>query len=164
MERAAVTNLGIRAAALLMSVLGRELSVRSYPVGPPIRDAAHVALLERLRTGISPAWRWRYEVPVAGVGDQRSYDAVLESDGARIAVEAETRLRDVQALLRRLELKLRDGGVTRLIVVVRDTRTNRAALRAADVVVRAAYPLASRRVIAALRRGRDPGANGIVVV
>ena len=101
---------------------------------------------------------------MAGVGDQRSYDAVLESDGARIAVEAETRLRDVQALLRRLELKLRDGDVTRLIVVVRDTRTNRAALRAADVVVRAAYPLASRRVIAALRRGRDPGANGIVVV
>ena len=100
-ERAAAPKLSFVDASRMLSVVGRELAVRAYPVGPPIRDAAHVALLERLRARVSPAFRWRTEVPVA-LGDARAFDVCLEGAGVRIGVEAETRLRDLQALQRRI--------------------------------------------------------------
>ncbi|MFN2483637.1 MAG: hypothetical protein ABR509_01690 [Candidatus Limnocylindria bacterium] len=140
------------------------MSVRTFPAGPPLRDAAHVALLRRLRERVSPMWRWRAEVPVGGFGDERAFDVVLERDGMRVAIEAETRLRDVQALARRLALKLRDGRVDRLIVVVSGTRTNRLGLRNAEPVMREGFPAGSRTVLAALSAGRDPGRNGILLL
>jgi hypothetical protein len=51
-----------------------------------------------------------------------------------------------------------------MVLVLADTRTNRAALVAADETLRSAFPLARREVIASLRVGRAPSANGIVLV
>ena len=163
-ERGARPTLSLMSAARLMSVLGRELTVRSYPAGPPIRDAAHVSLLRRLKERVSPQLRWRLEVPVADSGDARAFDAVLEARGVRIAIEAETRVRDVQALLRRVQLKLRDGRVDRLVVVVRATRANRAAIEVAAPLLRDALPAGSRACLRALAHAEDPGANGLLFV
>ena len=49
----------------------------------------------------------------------------------RRPAEAETVLDDVQALERRLALKVRDGGVDGVILVIADTARNRRALAAA---------------------------------
>ena len=46
-------------------------------------------------------------------------------DGRRAGCECEQRIGDIQALERRLALKLRDGAVDVLILVVADTAGNR---------------------------------------
>lgn len=79
-------------------------------------------------------------------------------------VEAETRLADGQALERRIALKIRDGGPGHVLLLVADTRSNRHALAALRGGLRATFPLEGRSVLAAVRDGRDPGANGVVVL
>lgn len=151
--------------ARLFAVVGMDLSVRAYPAGPPIRDAGHVRLIGRFRERISSGgWVWRSEVPVAGLGDLRAWDGQLVDSGLTIATEMETRLRDVQATQRRLELKRRDGTVDRVLLVVADTRTNRAAMEAAADLLSAAYPVAPRAALAALAAGRDPGGDALIVL
>ena len=81
-----------------------------------------------------------------------------------VMIEAFTRLADAQAQFRAILLKARDLRMERVVIVIADTRANRAALATAQEVVAANFPLATRTVIAALRAGRDPGANGIVVM
>ncbi len=78
--------------------------------------------------------------------------------------DAEARLGDVQALLRRTALKRRDGGVARLILLVADTRHNRAVLRAAAAEFAAAFPADPRQAHACLRKGIDPGADALILV
>ena len=79
-------------------------------------------------------------------------------------MEAETRIRDVQALQRRIEGKRRDSGIDRVIPVVADTRTNRAALRAAGDVLAGSYPVPAPDALAALAAGRDPGGDAIILM
>jgi hypothetical protein len=80
------------------------------------------------------------------------------------AVEAETRPRDVQALDRKLAMKLRDGGADWLILLLADTRHNRAVLRGAGASLAAKFPLNGRRVLELLGAGVDPGGNAIVIL
>jgi len=89
---------------------------------------------------------------------------VLGLDPAEVPVEAEARLRDLQALDRRCALKLRDSGFDRLILLVSDTANNRRMLEAYREDLRASFPLDTRAVLADLRRGRTPAAGGIVVL
>ena len=146
------------------AVVGLELSVRAYPAGSPIRDAAHVRLIGRFRERVSSAgWFWRAEVPVAAHGDQRAWDGQLTGFGLAIATEMETRLHDIQALQRRINLKRRDG-VDRVLLVVADTRANRDAIAAAADVLSAAYPMSARVALAALAAGKDPGGDALIVL
>lgn len=151
--------------ARLFAVIGMDLSVRAYPAGPPIRDAGHVRLTGQFRARISPGgWMWRSEVPVAGPGDLRAWDGQLVRSGITIATEMETRLRDVQAMQRRIELKRRDGAVDHVLLVVADTRANRAVIKAAADVLSAAYAVSARAALAAVVAGRDPGGDALVVL
>lgn len=129
-ERGRVLSVSVLAVARLGAAVGLELSGRFFPSGQPIRDAAHLALLAKLRTHVSDALRWATEVPLRRPGDQRAWDALIIAAAFSIGVECETRLHDVQALLRRLALKKRDGEVTRLVLVLADTRWNRAVVNA----------------------------------
>src|SRR5437879_4151285 len=63
--------------AVTAAVLGLDLPLRTFSAGEPIRDAAQVALLGRLRTMLGPELRWRTEVPLAIPGDRRAWDAVI---------------------------------------------------------------------------------------
>lgn len=151
--------------ARLCAVVGMDLSVRAYPAGAPIRDAGHVRLIGRFRERISSGgWVWRSEVPVAGLGDLRAWDGQLVGSGMTIATEMETRLRDVQATQRRIELKRRDGAVDHVLLVVADTRANHAAIEAAADLLSAAYPVSPRAALAAIVAGRDPGGDALVVL
>jgi len=162
-------DLSIVRASQVLETLGLELSARSYPVGAPVRDAGQVALLARLRRRVHPDLAWREEVPVvempaAGFIDRRAWDVGMDGPGIRVRVDAETRVGDVQALERRLALKQRDGGEGCVILLLADTRHHRSLLVAAGAGLRAAFPVPQRSALAALRAGRSPGGNALVLL
>ncbi len=161
-----VGNANLRELATVAAIVGLDLVVRLFPGGAPVRDVAHVRLLQRLRAAVAPgaATNWQTEVPMPGPGDQRAVDAVAFVGDTRIGFELETRLTDAQATTRRSALKQRDAGLDRMILVLADTRANRDALAVAAPTLGAAFPLQTRAVVAALRAGHAPGANGIIVV
>lgn len=161
-ERNRITDLRLEDLGAIAAIVGLDLSLRAFPGGDPIRDVAHARLLERLRRELHPSLRWRTEVPLPGPGEQRAWDAVIGRDGWRVGVEAETAIRDVQGLERRLEVKRRDGAVDHLVLLVADTRRNRDAIRDAPAAFRS-LPLGSRDVLASIRMGREPAGSGIVI-
>ena len=145
------------------AALGLRLVVKAYPEGSPVRDAGQLRLLTRFRVAISDRFEWRTEVPVGGRGDLRAWDVVLDGP-AVIGVDAETRLHDVQALQRRCELKWRDSRLSLIVLVVARTRHNRAVLREHRGALASTFPLDSGAILAALRAGEAPDANGIVLI
>src|SRR5215207_1996834 len=163
-ERAASPEASLIVLARLASVVGLKPSLRFYPDGDPIRDVAHVRLLERLHGRLHPDLRWRTEVPLLIPGDLRAWDATIVGAGFGVGVEAETRLRDLQAAARRTNLKQRDGELDHVILLVADTRANRLALRLGAADLGTAFPVAQRDCLRALREGRDPGGSAIIVL
>lgn len=162
-ERGRLAEIGLRRASAITAILGGDLSVRIYPGGPPLRDAGHVALLARFESRLAATWRIRHEAPMPQAADPRAWDLRLDGPTS-IGVEAETRPRDLQKLERSMNLKQRDSGVLRMVLLVSGTRHNRELLRATLPVLRPTFPLSTSEVLRALAEGRDPGANGLVVL
>jgi transcriptional regulator with XRE-family HTH domain len=162
-ERGRVASAGVDVLARHCAALGLRLSLRVYPDGDAVRDAAQLRLLGRLRAEVHGSCGWRTEVPVAGAGDLRAWDAVLSGPGT-VAVDAETRLHDIQHVQRRSELKWRDSGLDRLVLLVAATNHNRAVIREHREALRSTFPADTAEVMAALRRGRLPPRNGIVIL
>ena len=163
-ERGLSRDLSIDMAVRLFAVLGMELAVRAYPTGDPIRDAVHAALLERLHALCHRSIIWRTEVPFPLTNDLRAWDATAVCTGFRAGIEAETRIRDVQALDRRLALKERDGGMDRMILLVLDSRSNRTALRASGTQLYSHFPIPGDRALELIGAGVDPGGNAIILL
>jgi transcriptional regulator with XRE-family HTH domain len=161
-ERGRASGVSVHDLSRLLSIVGLDLSARAYPAGDPLRDVAHERLLERFLAHVGPPLAWRREVPLPGQGDPRAWDAVIHGYGDQTAVEAETRLTDLQSLLRRLQLKLRDGGMARLILLAADTHANRTAVRAGESSMTTVLPLAGRPVLEPVAAGRHPPASGYV--
>ena len=57
---------------LVAAALRLDVPLRTFPAGEPIRDAAQLALLAKLRVLLSPALRWRTEVPLNIPADRRA--------------------------------------------------------------------------------------------
>jgi hypothetical protein len=150
--------------ARIASVVGLDLSLRTYPNGSPFRDKAHLALIQRLRERLSPELSVRTEVPLPVPGDLRAWDLVILGAGEPIGVEAETRLIDLQALARRMALKMRDGGIGRVILLVSASRGNRLAVRLAAAALLASYPIAGRMALNAVAQGKDPGGSSLILI
>lgn len=146
--------------------VGLDLGIRAYPGGDPMLDVAQVRLLSRLRERLGPGWDWAFEVALPTLGDLRAWDAVAtcRATGVLVHVEAETRLEDIQALLRRFSLKCRDGGANRMVLLVADTRHNRDVVRAAEAALHDAFPAELRRALPSLADGRDPGADLLLLI
>ncbi len=164
-ERGQVPTVGLRTLVTVATMVGLKLSIKAYPAGAPIRDQAQVELLRRIRVRLGSAWTWRYEVPI-GPNDLRAWDAQAthRASGAIIMIEAETRIRDIQALLRRFQLKRAAAGEVRMLMVVSDTHANREALAAARDVVDAQFPCTMRAALGALAAGKAPDADAVVVL
>ena len=145
-------------------VLGLDLPLRPFPSGDPVRDAPQIGLRGKLRGHLAVTLGWRTEVPVAGSGDRRAWDAVILGPGWRVPVEAETRIRDVQACTRRLALKRRDDGADVVILLVADTRHNRRAVRLIAPDLALDFPLGGREALAALAAGEKPAGSAIVLL
>jgi transcriptional regulator with XRE-family HTH domain len=156
-ERGVTTRVNLITWATLLAVVGLDLSARAYPHGTAHRDSVHAALLETLHERLPTGALWATEVPLPNPGDLRSWDAITRVGRLRIGIEAETRARDGQELQRRLALKRRDGAVDRLILLLADTRSNRAFMREFARGLTADFPVSGRYALAALARGADPG-------
>jgi len=89
---------------------------------------------------------------------------VIRTASTVVMIEAFTRLADAQAQLRAVQAKARDMGIGRVVLVIAATHANRNGLDMAADVVAADFPLGTRAVLSALGAGRDPGANGIVLL
>jgi transcriptional regulator with XRE-family HTH domain len=163
-ERGVLPNVTLAQLCLACTAVGKKLVVRAYPDGEPVRDAAQLALLGRLRSELPPSVGWRTEVPLPRPGDLRAWDAVIRVAGGELAVEAETRLTDIQALERRIGLKMRDSQIDRVILLVNESATNRRVVRTHREDLRAMFPLERREVMAALRSGACPAENGLVLL
>ncbi len=163
-ERGLTGSLSIEQASVLLAAVGLDLSVRAYPGGEPLRDAAHVALIARFRAEVHRSLRVLTEVPFPAPGDRRAWDVVVVGRDWRHGAEAETRPRDRQALERRVSLKLRDGDVSSMSLLLLDSRHNRDFVRAHGEVLAERFPIPGRRTLELLRAGVDPGGNSIILL
>jgi transcriptional regulator with XRE-family HTH domain len=162
LERGEVASPGFVEVAAAYAVVGLDLSVRSYPSGDAHRDRGHAQLLERLRVRLPAGVGWRLEVPFPQHGDLRAWDAVIRLESLLVAVEAETRLRDSQEVQRRLNRKRADGRADRLILLVADTRSNRAFLRSVGDAFMESFPIPGPIALRRLEQGLDPGGDAII--
>lgn len=165
LERGGLEDIGTMQLARYCAAVGLDFPIRAFPGGAPLRDIGQVRLLERFFEAIGDDWRIRTEVPInADPLDRRAVDALLIGPGRRVGVEGITRLSDSQAQSRATLLKQEALGVGTMVLVLNATRHNRFALADAGAPLRAAFPLSTRAVLGALRRGEQPSANGIVLI
>ncbi len=161
-ERALVPSLTLEQAARLGLAVGLDLSAKYYPSGDPIRDAAHVALIERLRVRLHSSLVLLTEVPLPIAGDRRAWDAVIKGLDWHLPVEAETRPRDMQALDRRIALNLRDSGFDQVLLLLLDSAANRRLVGSGALPGR--FVVRGRSALARLAEGRDPGGSAVVLL
>lgn len=154
---------------LLGTTLELDVRLRTYPGPDAPVDGPQLRLLERLRARLPPRVTMLREVPLPLVGDQRAWDAVLgelvDRSGhaaEKLPVDAETRLIDQQAQIRRLQLKLRDSGFGNVLLLLADTRRNREAVAVAARLIAADFPVPARQALARLAEGVHPGGSAIV--
>lgn len=113
----------VERVAELASILGMEIGLNLHPIGDPIRDKGQQALIRRLRAILAPAWRVSHEAVLSISGDGRAWDLLLTVARHSVGVECETRIRDIQAIVRRTHLRERDGGTDRILIVPTARRT-----------------------------------------
>ena len=163
-ERGLVASARLDDLVVFGAAVGLKVWITTFPAERAIHDAPQLALLRRFRARIGDGWHWTYEAIVPIQRDQRAADAVIRNTSAVVMIEAFTRLADGQAQLRAVRIKARDMGLDRGILVIAATHANRRALALASDVVAADFPLGTRAVLTALAAGRDPGANGLVLL
>ena len=163
-ERNEIDGVSVRNLALACAAVGLVLSARAYPASDPVRDAPQLRLLARFHARLPDAVPWQTEAPLPIPGDLRALDGFTRLRERSIGVEAETRLTDVQAVARKVQLKKRDARLDLIILLVSDTQANREVLALHRESLRAAFPLDTRAVMAALAAGDPPPADGIVVL
>jgi transcriptional regulator with XRE-family HTH domain len=147
------------------AIVGLDVPIRAHPAGSPLRDAAQLKLLARARAAINGQWQWHTEVPVSrDPADRRAIDAVLHGTAGRIGLEAISRLTDAQAQIRAAALKQQAAQLDRMVLVMPDTRHNRAAVADASPSLSGAFPASPGEVGRALRAGQLPPSNGILFV
>lgn len=163
-ELAHAHGITLRAAFEIAAVVGLDISVRTYAAGDPIRDVAQVRLLERLHRQLASTIGWETEVPLPSMGDQRAWDGMLRIGPERWGVEAETRIGDLQARARSLQLKRRDGGVDGVILLLGDSRHHRSLVKDHPMLFEGLCPVPGQDALEALRAGRPPRGDALILL
>lgn len=164
LEHARVVGASLDIYCRAFALLGSRVAIQVYPEGTPLRDAAHAALLERFRRRLPPPVRLLTERPVGIAGDSRAWDATIVGLDRPVRVEAETRLRDLQAVDRRIALKEDTDRATVVLLVLADTENNRRVIREHRRLLEGRYPVTPRSVLTDLRSARAPRGNGILLI
>jgi hypothetical protein len=145
-------------------MLGLELSAGLHPMGEPVRDKGHQALIARFVAVLGSAWQVAREVPLPNVGDPRAWDLVLRVARCIVGIEAETRVRDVQALARRMHVRQRDGGTTLVLLVLVESVHNRRVLPELLRALGPEFATSPRAVLNALRAGRPIPGSAVILL
>jgi hypothetical protein len=165
-EHERLPSLSIADACAMGALLGLDVSVRTYPNGARLRDAGQAPRLVKLLSAVGPPLTCRTDVPLPRTGDGpelRAWDALITGSGERSAIELESRLMDVQAMMRRHHLKRRDDPVDHFLLVVADTKHNRRVLAEFADLLAELPRLRTANILAALRAGRHPGTGYILL-
>lgn len=167
-ESGKVDEVSLARLCEIASVLGLEPSLALHPIGDPVRDKGQQAVAKRLEGILSSAWSVTSETLLPLPGDTRSWDKLLRLLGAPVrhlvGVDIESRIYDIQGLVRRTRLRERDGGVDAILIVLSDSATNR---RLADQLRDALgpeYASSNRALRGALRRGEVLPGSGVVLI
>jgi len=96
--------------------------------------------------------------------DHRAWDAGIDGADCRCRVDAETHVGDLQAVERRVALKQRDGREACVLLLLADTSHHRTLLDVAGAGLRARFPVPQRAALAALKAGRSPGGNALILL
>jgi transcriptional regulator with XRE-family HTH domain len=150
--------------AEMASMLGLELGAALYSLGDPIRDAGHQALIRRFRAILAQSIKVVAEVPLPNPGDRRSWDLLLRIESQRVGVEAETRIRDAQALVRRMREREADGGTDEVLLVLAESAINRRLLPGLLEALGSRFVTPPRATLRALRVGAPIPGSGVVLV
>jgi transcriptional regulator with XRE-family HTH domain len=149
----------------LASLLGLELSAGLYPFGDALHDEGQQRAAGRFVQNVAvPPYVIFREALLPLPGDHRAWDMLLRLGALRIGVEVETRVRDVQALVRRIRERERDGGVDEILIVLSDTAHNRRALGQLREALGPRYSTRSGSIFAALRSGAPVPGSGVILV
>jgi transcriptional regulator with XRE-family HTH domain len=152
--------------AELAALLGLEPSLTLHPAGAPLRDKGHEALLARFLARLGTDWTVRREAPFPTPGDPRWWDALLGLARRNyvLGVEAETRLRDMQAQVRRIHGRVKDGGADDVLVILSDSASNRALAGDFRAALGADFATPPRAILRALSEGSPLPGSGLVVL
>lgn len=164
-ERGA-TGASVATLCAMTDAVGLDFVAQVFPGREPgLRDTGQLELAQVVSSMASGSGTASLEVPAGEHGE--AIDLVLWGSGEIVAVEIERLMLDAQAQLRRLMLK-RDWLAAhhrrpvRLVVVVEDSRRNRAAMGSHMNLLRTTLPAGSREVFGALRAGRPIDRDGLV--
>ncbi|MEO8625723.1 MAG: hypothetical protein ABI452_03395 [Candidatus Limnocylindrales bacterium] len=137
-------------------------------MGDPLRDRAQLAIGRRFDALLGPAWRVLNEVLLPEAGDRRSWDKVVQLVGSQplyaIGVDIESRIRDVQALVRRTRERETDGRVQAILLVLSDSATNRRLIGQLVESLGEAYRSPMRELRLSIRRGARLPGSGVLLV
>jgi transcriptional regulator with XRE-family HTH domain len=163
-----IPDIGV--AEALARATGHRLMIKLVPAeGVRLRDAGQLELAAAIRSQSHARWRIGLEVPVGSSPDLRAADMVLDQPNEVLHIEIERWLRDFQAQIRRAQLKRvalaeRLERPVRLVVAVRDSATTRRIVGDHLDLVRAAFPVGTRRAWAAIRAGEPLGGDAMIWV
>jgi hypothetical protein len=146
------------------AVLGLELSAGLHPAGEPLRDKGHQAVVRRLVAIFHESWTVAREVLLPNPGDPRAWDVVLRIVGCIVGIEVETRVRDVQALTRRVRARQRDGDTDVVVLVLAQTAHNRRVLPELLEALGPEFATSPRAVLKALREGRPIPGSAVILL
>ena len=167
-EGAQLKDLGVIDLSMAAGVLGYEVSVGLHPIGDSLRDKGQLAVGKRFASLLSDAWRVTDETLLPGAGEQRAWDKLMRLIGASprylVGVDIETKVWDVQALVRRTRGRERDGHADHILVVLADTAHNRRVVDELRGALGGAYMTPARTIMRALRLGQLLVGSGVVLV
>ena len=168
LERLKLEDVGVVRLSEIASALGYEISLGIHPVGDPLRDRAQLAIGRRLDALLGPAWKVLNEVLLPEPGDRRSWDKVVQLVGSEppyaVGVDIESRIRDVQALVRRTRERETDHRVQHILLVLADTATNRRLVGQLVDHLGDTYRTPMRGIRRDLKRGAPLPGSGVLLV
>jgi transcriptional regulator with XRE-family HTH domain len=159
-ENAQSRRVSVEVLCGIAACLGLDLAVNVYPGPEPLRDGPSTNRLRSVLENVASPLSYATEVALrTGPGrrfEQRAWDAVISGSGKRTGVELEMRLRDAQAVERRLNLKRHDDPVDHFVLLVADTKHNRAVLREHPALFRDLARLTRLQLVGFLKAGLHP--------
>jgi transcriptional regulator with XRE-family HTH domain len=161
-----VDPITVHDVCLVAVLLGLKPRFDLYRAEEGLRDQGHTRLIARFVALLSPLWHVMVEAPFPTLGDLRSWDVFLRlvTPTHRTGVEAETRVRDQQELVRRIRQRDLHGGVDTILVLLSDSAHNRAAVAALRDALGPDYHPQPQAIIAALRAGVPLPGSGVILL
>lgn len=160
------SGVAVSTLSAVAEAVGLDLVLRAYPGRKPsLRDTGQLELAEALIARAHAALKPEFELIVGSHGE--SIDTAFFGASEIVAAELERLILDFQDQYRRADRKgealaaLHQRPV-RLILVIEDTRTNRAAVERHMPLVRSALPAGSREIFASLAAGKPIGRDGLL--